>query len=54
MVTSSLEERDLLKSYDLGANAYVVKPIDINQFIEAIKVLGQFWVVINKIPASTN
>ena len=53
MVTSSLEERDLVKSYSLGANAYVVKPIDIMQFIDAIKVLGQFWVVINKVPSTT-
>jgi CheY-like chemotaxis protein len=50
MVTSSGEERDLVESYRLGANAYVVKPVDIVQFIEAIKILGQFWAVINKQP----
>jgi len=50
MVTSSHEERDLVESYKLGANSYVVKPIDITQFIDAIKVLGQFWAVINQPP----
>ena len=50
MVTSSREERDLVESYKLGANSYVVKPVDIFQFIDAIKVLGQYWVVINQPP----
>jgi CheY-like chemotaxis protein len=50
MVTSSREERDLVESYKLGANSYVVKPVDIVQFIDAIKVLGQFWAVINQPP----
>ncbi len=50
MVTSSREERDLVESYKLGANSYVVKPVDIIQFIDAIKVLGQFWAVINQPP----
>lgn len=50
MVTSSLEERDLVESYKLGANSYVVKPVDIVQFIDAIKVLGQYWAVINQLP----
>lgn len=50
MVTSSSEERDIIESYNLGANSYVVKPVDIIQFIEAIKNLGQYWVVINKPP----
>jgi two-component system, response regulator len=48
MVTSSREERDLVESYKLGANSYVVKPVDITQFIDAIKVLGQYWAVINQ------
>jgi len=52
MVTSSGEERDLVESYKLGANSYVVKPVDIVQFIDAIKVLGQYWAVINKLPPS--
>ena len=42
MVTSSREEKDLVESYKLGANSYVVKPVDIVQFIDAIKVLGQY------------
>ena len=50
MVTSSREEKDLVESYKLGANSYVVKPVDIAQFIEAIKVLGQYWAVINQPP----
>jgi CheY-like chemotaxis protein len=52
MVTSSGEEKDLVESYKLGANAYMVKPVDILQFIDAIKVLGQFWVIINQQPLS--
>ena len=50
MVTSSREEKDLVESYKLGANSYVVKPVDIVQFIDAIKVLGQYWAVINQPP----
>ena len=48
MVTSSHEEKDLVESYKLGANSYVVKPVDIIQFIDAIKVLGQYWAIINQ------
>ena len=50
MVTSSGEERDMVESYKLGANSYVVKPVDIIQFIDAIKILGQYWAVINQPP----
>ena len=53
MVTSSREERYLVQSYNLGANAYVVKPVDISQFINAISTLGQFWAVINQQPSSS-
>ena len=52
MVTSSLEEKDLVESYKLGANSYVVKPVDIVQFLDAIKTLGQYWAVINQPPPS--
>ena len=52
MVTSSGEEKDLVECYKLGANSYVVKPVDIVQFIEAIKVLRQYWTVINQLPPS--
>lgn len=50
MVTSSREQQDLLKSYKLGVNAYVVKPIDFQQFNDAIKQLGLFWAVLNEPP----
>jgi CheY-like chemotaxis protein len=50
MVTSSNEERDIVESYKLGANSYVVKPVDVVQFIDAIKALGQYWAVINQPP----
>ncbi len=52
MLTSSREEKDLVESYKLGANSYVVKPVDIPQFIEAIRALGQYWVIINQQPQS--
>ena len=50
MVTSSREQQDVLKSYKLGVNAYVVKPIDFQQFNDAIKQLGLFWAVLNEPP----
>lgn len=50
MLTSSREEPDLRKSYELGCNAYVVKPVDFSQFTEAMKVLGCFWAVLNEPP----
>jgi CheY-like chemotaxis protein len=50
MVTSSREEKDIVESYKLGANSYVVKPVDVIQFIDAIKALGQYWAVINQPP----
>lgn len=53
MLTSSREERDLLRSYDLGTNAYVVKPMSFKEFIEAVKEVGLFWAVINQPPSTT-
>ncbi len=50
MLTSSKEEPDLVKSYRLGVNAYVVKPVDFTEFVNAIKELGLFWAVINQPP----
>ena len=50
MVTSSSKEGDMVDSYNLGANSYVVKPVDPNKFIDSIKTLGQFWAVINQPP----
>ena len=53
MLTSSREERDLLKSYDLGVNAYVVKPVEFDDFMAAINDLGVFWAVLNEPPPYT-
>jgi CheY-like chemotaxis protein len=50
MMTSSNEERDLLQSYRNGANAYVVKPVNFQEFVEALKQLGLFWIVLNEPP----
>lgn len=50
MLTSSREEQDIVRSYDLGVNAYVVKPVDFNSFVAAITDLGLFWAVINQPP----
>ena len=50
MLTSSREERDLLRSYELGVNAFVVKPVDFNAFFEAIQDLGMFWAILNEPP----
>jgi len=50
MLTSSREEKDLIASYNLGANAFVVKPVDFREFVEAVKELGCFWAVINEPP----
>jgi len=50
MLTSSREERDLLRSYDLGVNAYVVKPVEFDDFMAAINDLGVFWAVLNEPP----
>ena len=50
ILTSSREEQDLITSYDLGVNAYVVKPVDFPSFIDAVKELGVFWALINERP----
>ena len=50
VLTSSREESDLVRTYDLGANAYVVKPVVFKEFMDAVKVLGQFWAVVNEPP----
>ena len=50
MLTSSHEEKDLVRSYNLGVNAYVVKPVDFPEFVEAVKEVGLFWAVINEPP----
>ena len=50
ILTSSREEQDLIKSYELGVNAYVVKPVDFKDFIRAVKEIGVFWAIINELP----
>jgi CheY-like chemotaxis protein len=50
MLTSSREEQDLARSYNLGVNAYVVKPVDFGEFVGSIKELGLFWAVVNEPP----
>jgi two-component system response regulator len=48
VLTTSSEQQDIIKSYDLGANSFVRKPIDFNEFIEATRQLGMYWLVINE------
>lgn len=50
VLTSSKEDEDVLRSYKLGANAYVRKPVDYNQFVQAANTLGLFWLVLNQPP----
>ena len=50
VLTSSHEEKDMVTSYKLGVNAYVVKPVDFHQFVNAVKELGVFWALINEPP----
>ena len=50
VLTSSREEQDMLRSYSLGVNAYVVKPVDFHEFVNAVKELGIFWAIINEPP----
>jgi len=50
ILSSSREESDLARSWDLGVNAYVIKPVDVDQFFEAVRTLGQFWAVLNQAP----
>ena len=50
VLTSSQEEKDMVRSYALGVNAYVVKPVDFHEFINAVKELGVFWAVVNEPP----
>jgi CheY-like chemotaxis protein len=50
MLTSSRQGPDVERCYKLGANAYVVKPVDFGQFAEAVKTIGKFWAVLNELP----
>jgi two-component system response regulator len=48
ILTSSKEERDLINGYELGANSYIRKPVDFKQFIEAVRLLGLYWLIWNE------
>ncbi len=52
MLTSSREERDIAEMYDLGVSSYIVKPVDFEQFTEAVRQLGLYWVLLNQQPAA--
>ena len=54
MLTSSREEHDVIRSYDLGVNAYVVKPVEFSEFVDAVRQLGGFWAVVNEVPPATS
>jgi two-component system response regulator len=50
VLTSSKEERDVIESYDLGVNSYIRKPVDFDQFVETVKHIGFYWLLINEPP----
>ena len=51
VLTASREERDIVESYDLGVNSYIVKPVDFEQFVDAARTLGMYWLLLNEPPA---
>jgi two-component system, response regulator len=52
MLTSSNEENDIVRSYDLGVNSYIVKPVEFDRFVDAVSKLGVYWAVMNKVPGA--
>ncbi|HWB08010.1 MAG TPA: response regulator [Pirellulales bacterium] len=51
MMTSSKEDRDIVESYQLGVNSYIIKPVDFDRFTEAVQQLGYYWLLLNQLPA---
>ncbi|WP_292463063.1 response regulator [Methanolobus sp.] len=51
MLTSSKEENDIVESYRLGVNSYIVKPVDFDKFVEAVRDIGVYWLLLNQLPA---
>ena len=54
ILTSSREERDIVESYDLGVNSYIVKPVDFDKFVETVQTLGLYWLLINEPPVAVS
>jgi two-component system, response regulator len=52
MLTSSNEENDIVRSYDLGVNSYIVKPVDFDKFVDEVSKLGIYWVAMNRVPGA--
>jgi two-component system, response regulator len=53
ILTSSREERDIVESYNLGVNSYIVKPVDFDKFVETVRTLGMYWLLLNEPPSPT-
>ncbi len=54
ILTSSVEQKDVVEGYKLGANSYIQKPVDFEQFVEAVKLLGLYWTLWNETPSTLN